>query len=154
MAEVLIDLLHDAAGVPCDYRPDAPAGARAIEVATSQPMNPFLKRLARTFGRPSRRQLCDCERRSESVLAESLLLMSDPAFLEMTRGGRVARLCQDNASNPAALEQLYLAVLSRPPTAEERAAVLEYLDAKKDQRAGLQGVLWALVNTREFILVH
>jgi hypothetical protein len=154
MAEVLIDLLHDAAGVPSDYRPDAPAGAPATEVATSQPMNPFLNRWARTSGRPSRRQLCDCERRSEPVLAESLLLMSDPALLEMLRRGRVARLCQDNASNTAAVEELYLAMLSRPPTAEERAVVLEYLDAKKDQRAGLQGVLWALVNTREFILVH
>ncbi len=154
MAEVVADLLHDACGVAPDYSPDALAGVRAVEVATSRPRNPLLVRVAKAFGRPARRQLCDCERRAEPVLAESLLLMSDPTLLELARKGRAARLCKGGASDAAAVEELYLAVLSRPPDPEERAAALDYLDAKQDRQAGLEGLLWVLVNTREFILVH
>jgi hypothetical protein len=110
--------------------------------------------VAKAFGRPARRQLCDCERRSEPVLAESLLLLSDPALLDLARRGHVARLCRGAASGAAAVEELYLAVLSRPPGADELSAAVDYLTAKKDRRAGLEALLWALVNTREFILLH
>jgi len=153
MAEVVADLLHDACGVSPDYAPDAPAGARAVEVASNQPRNALLRRIAKAFGRPARRQLCDCERRSEPVLAESLLLMSDPAILDLARRGRVAQLAKSKASDAAAVDELYLAVLSRLPNAFERAGPLDYL-AKQERRAGLEGLLWALFNTREFILVH
>jgi hypothetical protein len=154
MSEVVADLLHDACGATPDYRPDAPAGARATEVVTNRPLNPLLGRVARSFGRPARRQLCDCERRAEPVLAECLMLMSDPALLELTRRGRVARLCGGGVTDGAAVEGLYLAALSRPPSADERAAALDYLRRKVGRRAGLEGLLWVLLNTREFILVH
>jgi len=154
MAEVVADLLHDACGVAPDYSPDAPAGARAVEVATSKPWNPLLIRVAKAFGRPARRQLCDCERRAEPVLAESLLLMSDPTLLELAHKGHAARLCKRGASDATAVEELYLAVLSRLPEPDERAAALDYLGAKQNRQAGLEGLLWVLVNTREFILVH
>jgi hypothetical protein len=52
------------------------------------------------------------------------------------------------------VDELYLATLSRPPTAAERKTVLGYLEEKADRKAGLEGLLWALLNTREFILVH
>jgi hypothetical protein len=154
MAEVVADLLHDACGVTPDYRPDTPVGTRAIQVATNQPQNPLLARIAKAFGRPARRQLCDCERRSELVLAESMLLMSDPTLLDLARRGRVARLSKDDFSDTAAVEELYLAVLSRLPDKEERSVALDYLHAKRGRRDGLEGLLWAMVNTREFILVH
>jgi hypothetical protein len=154
LAEVVADLLYDATGVPPDHRPDAPAGARAVEVATNQPRNPLLARIAKAFGRPARRQLCDCERRSEPVLAESLLLLSDPTLLELMRRGRVERLSHAPCSDAQAVEELYLAVLSRRPEKDELTAALDYLEAKQDRRAGLEGLLWALLNTREFLLVH
>jgi hypothetical protein len=154
MAEVVADLIHDACGAQPHYAPDAPKGTRAAAVVTNRPRNPFLRRVARAFGRPERQQLCDCERRAEPVLAESLLLLSDPEVLRLAAGGRVARLVRDKAADTAAVEELYLATLSRPPTAAERKAVLGYLKGRADRKAGLEGFLWALLNTREFILVH
>jgi hypothetical protein len=154
MAEVVADLLHDAVGVSPDYQPDAPAGTRVIEVATSRPRNPFLSRIARTFGRPSRRQVCDCERRSEPVLAESLLLLSDPALLKLLERGRIAAMLDRGASKDEIIEELYLAALSRLPNEEERTAVGDYLRGKAERRAGVVGLMWSLLNTREFILVH
>ncbi|HZV07248.1 MAG TPA: DUF1549 and DUF1553 domain-containing protein [Gemmataceae bacterium] len=154
MAEVVADLLHDALGVAPDFRPDAPAGVRAVEVATSRPQNPFLARLARTYGRPERSQLCDCERRSQPTMAESLLLMCDPTLLDLTGRGRVAELVRSDLSVEQEIEELYLGVLSRRPRPNEREAAEDYLRGKPNRADGLQGLLWALVNTREFILVH
>ena len=154
MAEVVADLLHDAVGVEPDYRPDGPAGMRAIELATNQPNNPLFRRVAQTFGRPARRQLCDCERRSEPVLAESLLLMCDPDLLRLLGLGRVSDLVARATSDLEAIEELYLGALSRPPRPSERTASLEHLRGKADRGTALKGLLWALINTREFILVH
>jgi hypothetical protein len=156
MAEMVPDLVHDACGVTPNYQPDSPAGVRALETPTNQPENPMLARIAKAFGRPERKQLCDCERRSVPVPGESLLLMSDPNLFELTRQGRVVRLIKDNASDGAAVEELYLAVLSRLPRKEEMDVAFDYLreKKKKDRRLGLEGLLWVLVNTREFILIH
>jgi hypothetical protein len=153
-AEVVADLIHDACGAETDYAPDASKGARATEVATSRPQNPFLRRVAVAFGRPERRQACDCERRADPVLAESLLLMADPDVLRLAARGRVARLVADKTPDTRAVEEVFLSALSRPPGAAERKGSLAYVAGRADRKAGLEGLLWALLNTREFILVH
>jgi hypothetical protein len=54
-----------------------------------------------------------------------------------------------------AAEELYLSVLSRRPTAEEREEVLDYLKKKADQRTAALGRLaWALLASTEFCVNH
>ena len=62
IAEVLVDALDAALGVPGDFGPDAPKGARAIEIATNRVASPDLARVFRILGRPERTSVCDCER--------------------------------------------------------------------------------------------
>src|SRR5262249_53765020 len=49
MAEVLVDALNQAVGVLGDFGPDAPKGARAIEIATNRVTSPELARVFRVF---------------------------------------------------------------------------------------------------------
>jgi hypothetical protein len=49
---------------------------------------------------------------------------------------------------------LFLATLSRLPTARDRQAFQEYRKMAPDRRAALTDTVWALINTREFILNH
>ena len=51
-------------------------------------------------------------------------------------------------------DELFLATLTRKPTASEKAAALERLSEAKVRTDAITDVLWALVNTREFILNH
>ena len=44
--------------------------------------------------------------------------------------------------------------LDRLPTPGEQQACLKYLEQSPSALVGLQGVLWSLINTREFILQH
>ena len=54
---------------------------------------------------------------------------------------------------------VYMTILSRPPTAEERAAVEKYFQpqGKRGRNASRDGVIdltWALINTKEFLYRH
>jgi hypothetical protein len=52
------------------------------------------------------------------------------------------------------VEQAYLRTVSRYPDASEMKRSLEFIDSSGDTVSGLKGLLWALVNTKEFILNH
>lgn len=64
------------------------------------------------------------------------------------------------AAPPAALEppqivrQAYLRTLSRYPTDDEVARCVEFLAASPNPAEGAKGLLWALINTKEFIVNH
>lgn len=53
-----------------------------------------------------------------------------------------------------AIEDVYLRTLSRLPNEDEAAASKEFVAQAKDQLEGLRGVMWALLNTKEFIVNH
>ena len=123
MAEVIVDMLNDAIGAAVNLGPDVPPGTRAVEVAPSKVQDPQLAGVFETFGRPKRKELCDCERRSDPVLTEKLFLLSNPGLLERIRNGRVARLCADGRPDREVVEELFLATLSRQPADKEEASV-------------------------------
>ena len=53
-----------------------------------------------------------------------------------------------------AVEDIYLRTLSREPSESEAEAATEYVAQAKDQIEGIRGVMWALLNTKEFIVNH
>ncbi|MEZ6130128.1 MAG: DUF1549 and DUF1553 domain-containing protein [Planctomycetaceae bacterium] len=54
----------------------------------------------------------------------------------------------------AAINDAYLRTLSRKPTESERADATQFVADAKDELDGLRGVMWALLNTKEFIVNH
>ena len=52
------------------------------------------------------------------------------------------------------IERLFLATLSRPPTAAELGAMTSHVARATDRRAAYHDVLWALVNSSEFVSNH
>jgi hypothetical protein len=56
--------------------------------------------------------------------------------------------------SPAALiEELYLSTLSRLPTSAEQELMLLAF-SETDRRAAAEDVLWALLNSKEFVFNH
>jgi len=113
------------------------------------------------FGKPLRTINCDCERSSESSLLQTVYLQNDTEIFRQLdkRDGWLAELFPRGKSSgePATaawIEEAYLRTLSRLPTAEEKTIAAEYLSSAKDDRHGLRNLLWALLNTKEFILNH
>lgn len=93
---------------------------------------------------------------SPSVRA-ALFLMNDNDVLKLfapAEGNLVDRLTKAKDADAAA-DELYLAVLSRRPTADERAEVNELWTKYADRRAEVLGELaWALASATEFCLNH
>ena len=52
------------------------------------------------------------------------------------------------------VRQAYLRTLSRPPADAELERCLEYIQDAQGPLHGMRGILWTLLNTREFIVNH
>ncbi len=156
MAEVVVDVLNSALGVGENFGPEVPPGARAIEVAPNRLLqNPTLAQLFQIFGRPPRTSTCDCERATDPALPRTLFLMTDPNVLNKITNpdGRLMKLLADKKSDKEVAQELFLATLSRFPTDKETRSCLDHVE-KRGRQAGFVDLVWALINTREFILNH
>lgn len=159
-AEVLIDALNHATGVTENFdmqyyhwRPDW----KTVEVPYP-PRNAFVAFLLEQFGRPERNSAsqCDCERDSSASVLQVLSLANHPRLRQKIADpkGRVARIMKAHADEVRRVEEVFLWALCRPPSDAERQACLTYLRGATTPEQGLRGVLWGLLNTREFLLQH
>ncbi len=153
MAEVVVDVLNSALGTVEDFAPDAPLGSHAVEVATNRVRAGHAARIFQVFGRPERTTTCDCQRPKEPSVPQTLFLMTDPELLQKMATGRLAKLVAAEEPDAAVVEEVFLATLSRPPSQAEKQDALAHLK-DRERKAALVDLLWALVNTREFILNH
>jgi hypothetical protein len=149
-AEQLLDGISAVTGVPEQFD-GFPIGTRAAQLPGSQVRSPFLK----TFGRPERNLSCECERERDSNLFQALQLITGRSLHDKLRSdsGRIARLVRANSPHDAAIDELYLAALSRLPTPVERKAWQKHL-ASGDRRAALEDMGWTLINSKEFLFRH
>ena len=158
MAEQVVDVLNAALGVDEVFTTEggAPAGTKMVDLGSSRLQNQNLAYVLRIFGRPPRTTACDCERATEPALPQSLFRMTDATVLAKftNPAGRVAVLTKSKLSNEELVDELFLAALTRPPSADEKEAALKHMKSAKTRAEGVTDLLWALVNTREFILNH
>lgn len=156
MAEVVVDVLNTALGVVETPGNDVPAGKRIIEIGSSRFANQDVAYALRIFGRPPRTTACDCERTMEPALPQTLYRMTDSRILTKLRNnnGRLAQLLKTKKTDTEILDELFLATMTRLPNEDEKAAFLEHIKDEKDRTSAFVDVLWALINTREFVLNH
>jgi hypothetical protein len=150
-AEVLLDAVGDITGVP-DRFEAAPPRTRAAALWTVRGDSLFLD----SFGRPDPNQDPPCERTPDTSVVQALHLMNAPELHAKVTGddGRAAALAKGDATPGAIVEELYLRVYCRPPDDEERAVALALFGdapAPADRRRAVEDLLWALLNTPEFV---
>jgi Protein of unknown function (DUF1553) len=156
MAEAVVDVLNTALGVTEKWNPDVKPGSRAVEVGASQVQNPSMAYAFRIFGRPPRTAACDCERAMEPALPQKLYMMTDLNVLGKidAADGNLQRILKTKMGDDKTLEELFLATLSRMPSASDRQAFADHLKVEPDRQKAFRDLMWALINTREFILNH
>jgi hypothetical protein len=162
----LLDAIDQLTGARTDFA-NLPAGTSAVSLPDNSynKSSPFLK----VFGRPEGSSVCECERVESASLAQSLhfLNASDIKSKLVFQDGRAERLAKAEASSPETqVNELYFAAFSRPANSQELATATGYLaeprlgaDGKPISstdatRENLQDLLWALMNTKEFLFNH
>lgn len=150
-AEVLSDAVDQATGVKSNFGNMSP-DSRAVDL----PHEGFGSYFLDAFDRPKRATACECERSTSATLSQVLLLAnSDEVENKLADGrGRIQKMFEAKATNPAMIEELYLATLSRYPTLEEAAAMEQHIGESPEPRRGVEDVLWSLLNSREFMFNH
>jgi hypothetical protein len=78
--------------------------------------------------------------------------MNSPEIADKVRSrtGTARKLADSDKTPDAIVDELFLSALSRRPTAAERAKFLEPF-ADGDRRAAVEDVLWAVLNSKEFL---
>ena len=129
-----------------------PVGYRATQLSDGNMECGFLD----LFGRPPRDVPYEEERNSDVSLKQSLYFInSEQLDGKITSSPRIKRLLAANQSDAETVDELYLIMLSRFPGAEEKQKLLDFLAKKKAARPqAVQDMVWAMMNSKEFIFNH
>jgi hypothetical protein len=152
-AEVMSDALTTVTGVPMKFE------GLAKDVPAMQNWNRTMRStLLDTFGRPDASAECPCERDPSATIVQSLHLMNSNA-LEGRIGssaGQAAKLAKSKLKPEGIVEEMYLAVYSRLPSADEKKLASAIFKNEKgeptDRQKATEDLMWALLNTPEFVL--
>jgi WD40 repeat protein len=133
-AEVLYDAVHLAVGATT-HLPGVPAGTRAA--ALPDAMIELESGLLSKLGRPARESGCECERTSDLQLGPVMALVNGPTFAAAIDdpASELAKLEAETPDDRALVEEVFLRVLSRRPTAREVDQAAALLATPGDDRA-------------------
>ena len=151
-AEVLSDSI-DAVTKHATQYGGVPSTTRAVQLPDSGFDSYFLT----VFGRPEGESACECERSSEVSLAQTLHLINSKFMQTKLQEGRAKELAKvtKEEGQIAQLHDLYTIAFSRPPTSSEQRVALAYLKEKSEApQDAYEDLLWAVLNTKEFLFNH
>jgi hypothetical protein len=162
-AETLYDAVTTLLNVQSQFD-GVPVGTKAVQL----PDNSFnaSSYFLTVFGRPDSSSSCECERSQEASLAQALHLLNSKDLQEklVADSGRPALLAKDSRPDDEKLRGLYLLALSREATTDEVKTGLAHIEKKTSgvaadklapaKRAAYEDIVWALLNTKEFLFNH
>jgi hypothetical protein len=155
-AEVLLDAVNQVTASPSSFG-GLPQDRYAPKRAIMLPDESFASYFLDVFGRPQRISACECERVNEANLAQALhLLNSDEIQGKVSYpGGRADMLAKDPRPDAEKVEELFLWAFARKPTEQQRNKALEHIAKNAgNKKIAYENILWALLNTKEFLFNH
>lgn len=151
-AEALLDSLVQATGVKESFV-GAPSNFTASQLPDANVTSEFLS----LFGKPQRMEACECERDGGSNMLQALHLINGQPILSKVANpaSRVVTLAKGKLTDEQLVDELYLWSICRNPTDKERTVAIDFIKSYDKQRAeAAQDLMWALLNSRDFMLVH
>jgi hypothetical protein len=149
-AESLLDCLTQVTEIQEKFQ-GLPLGSRAVQIADGQTSNYFLA----SFGRSARQTACAGEATTEPTLSQALhMINGDTLTRKLAESKRLQKLLDAGQKPPQVVEAVYMACLSRKPSPEETQKLEAVLAAEPNPRNAVDDILWAVLNSREFLFNH
>jgi hypothetical protein len=169
-AEPLIDAISEVTGVPSPLRTGDEDNS-TVYSAMRMPGIPKKPGFLTTFGKPNRLLVCECERSSQISLGQSLAMTNGVEIRDKIAApsnrldGYVEQLQLHAKGDTSAMsperviEELFLRALSRKPSQRELRSSLDALEPTVNSdraavRVVLEDLLWALLNSKEFMMLR
>jgi hypothetical protein len=155
-AEQLIDSMSKVLGAPL-VLDGFPSGTRIAQLPEGRkhyrPLKTSIDRFVAAFGKPPRLIASDCERSNETAMPQVFQLISGPIVQELlTRPcNRIDQLIATGSTDDEVVREMFMTAIAREPASEETSRSLALVRAAGDLRKGLEDVMWALLNSKEFI---
>lgn len=150
-AEALLDAIDRVAGTQTKYK-SLPLGTRAIELPDAEYPDYFLK----VFAKPKRASVCECERTPDENLAQALHTLNGDLLAAKIgdANGRIAKAIAAKIPHDDIVRDIYLAAVSRQPSELELAAARDFLTQAPTPKEAYEDLMWALINSKQFLYVH
>jgi hypothetical protein len=151
-AEVSLDTISQVTGTSELLQGLAP-GSRAVQVWNNRLESEFLD----AFGRPNASAEPPCEREGGGSVVQALHLMNSRRLMTKVTNptGRATQLAKSDKTPEQIVTALYLSALSRHPTDEEmKIAVAAFTEKGATRQSATEDLLWALINSAEFVFNH
>lgn len=152
-AEVLFDAVNQVTNTNASFG-GLPNDKHSPNRAIMLPDEAFASYFLDVFGRPQRISACECERVSEANLAQALHLLNSQEIQDKLSGAgrRADILAKDKREDAEKVEELFLWAFGRRPTQEHRQLALEHIARHAmNKKLAYENILWALLNTKEFV---
>lgn len=148
---VLLDAIAAATRTPLKFD-DYPEVTRAVRLPNEKARSDFLE----VFGRSERTTSCTCETRIAPNLPQVLFLLhSEELQRRIADPKGIAAELADSGKPPAEIvDALFLRTLSRMPTVSEHRDAVAFVESAEKRRALVEDLLWALLNSNEFLFNH
>ncbi len=151
-AEVMLDAVDQILQTHTNFD-GMPAETRAVSLPDTNFSSYFLD----VFGKPDSATACECERSQEATLAQSLHLLNSKEIQAKLSADSSLPASMAAGSDPVdqKVEQLYLAAFSRRPRPDELKTAVSYIAAKSSEpREAYEDLVWAILNSKEFMFNH
>ena len=152
-AEAHLDAISQVTGVAHSF-PNYPAGTRAMNVDAADAPDYFLV----AFGFPRRDIIC--ERAKSPTLGQALHMINGDTILKKVQApdNALSRWMGEAWPDDRIVDAIYERAYARPPSDAERGAVRDFIKAEQStgssHRRALEGVLWTVLNSKEFQVNH
>ena len=151
-AENLEDIVNQVTGVISEYS-NLRLDARKVELWTTIMSSPLLE----SFGLPNASENCPCERDSRPSMVQALHLMNSNKLQTQLadKRGRAAALSLADRSAGEIVDEIYLLIYSRWPSVDEKVIAVEAIEmAQTKRKQAVEDLMWALINSAEFVFNH
>ncbi|HVE43403.1 MAG TPA: DUF1549 domain-containing protein [Planctomycetota bacterium] len=152
-AEVLLDAIDQMNGSVTAFT-GMPSGSRAVQIPDHGGVQSYFLTV---FGKPGGASACECERSVDASLAQSLHLLNSPDIHGKMSSGVAKELSGDmKRTDVDKVQELYLRAFGRPASEHEMKYATSHIGKfeAKDRPAAFEDVVWALINTKEFLFNH
>jgi len=153
-AEVVLDSIDRLLKSETRFR-RLPLGMRAVQLPDAAKNDNI--ELLKLFGRPEAQSACECERSQDGDLRQSLYLLTSSDILGKLSSskGRAAEYAKNKQyTNEQLVSDIYLRSLSRLPREQELQIAVAHLEKTTDRKTAVENILWAVMNTKEFLYNH
>ena len=161
-AEIIIDAINQITGSHEKYMsivPEPftfiPTDRRTIQLADGSITSEFLN----MFGRPNRDTGKLSERNNKPSISQQLFMLNSTTLAnKIKKSKKLSAIIRGRKYKvDEKIDQLYLLILSREPTSQEKNYLRAYLKKARKGRGKFDAavdIVWALMNTKEFLYRH